>query len=222
MCDPISLVAAAGSLASAGVSYMGQQATMNAQQSANDDWVSYQRQQAREATQRDEVSRKRADVARTNTLDQLTPAQQAATQAADQARLETGMLGNQNPAGDQNIRLLAGAGAAGPGDAVTADISSRVTSAAREARDRIKALASLTAYGGGYGSMLNTGQRALTAGSQDIEMEANKRKGNTATLGTAQAVPVETFVQGQNIAGGLASSLAGLAGNAFGSKYRMG
>jgi hypothetical protein len=222
MCDPISLLAVAGSAVAAGVNYAGQQATVKAQQQANDDWVAYQRDKARKADVADEAMRQKSDQARQETLNQLTPDQQKATQQQAADTLNTQMLGADNPAGDQNREALAGMvtpGADAQTQGVEADMASRVTEAARAARGRIKALANLTATGGGYGGMLDTAGRAITAGNQGIELQGNMRKGNTATLGVAQAVPVEQFAQGSNIAGSLASSLAGLAGNAFGSKF---
>jgi hypothetical protein len=222
MCDPISLLAVAGSAVAAGVNYAGQQSAMNAQQKANDDWVSYQRQKAREADQRDEALRQKSDVSRNETLNQLDRESQQGTQEAAAGSLEEKMLGADNPAGDQNVAMLAGGvtpGADAQTKSVEEDMASRVTNAAREARSRIKALASLTATTGGYGGMLDTANRAITTGNQGIEMQSNKRKGNTAVLGTAQAVPVETFTPGSNIAGSIAGALAGLGGNALGAKF---
>lgn len=222
MCDPISLLAAAGSVAAAGMNYASQQSTMKAQQQANDDWVSYQRQKARTADANDESMRQKSDAARNETLEKLTPEQQAAQQAETEGKLNSDMIAAGG--GDQNIALLgAGANNEDPNSQnsqVTSALTDRVTSAAREARGRIKALASLTATTGGYNSLTDTANRGIVEGNQNIELQANKRKGNTAVLGTAQAVPVETFSAGDNILGSLASGLAGIGGSAFGAKMK--
>jgi hypothetical protein len=213
MCDPISLLAAAGSVASAGIGYMGEQATLKAQQGANADWVAYQRQKAREADARDETMRQKAEAARQDTLGKV--GSEAAGAAQDKAE---GVLNDQmlqgNVAGDANIKMLAGQDANADAG-VSDELQKRETGATREARGRIKALAGLNSFGNSFDSAMQTGETAINEGNQAIDMQGNLRNGNTRVLGTAQAVPVETFVQGSNMAGGISSALAGLAGSAF-------
>lgn len=222
MCEPMSLLALAGSVAAAGIDYAGQQATVKAQQKANDDWVAYQQNKAREADQRDEAARQKADASRQETLQKLTPEAQHQTQATEADRLQNLMLAS-NPAGtDPNIKLLAGAtGGQDPSNAVTQEMSQRVTDAARQARSRIQALASLNSYGGSQYGMGSVAQRALQGSGQDIALQSDIREGNTKTLGVAQNVPIEQFAQGSNIAGSLAGALGNLAGSAFAAKMPL-
>jgi hypothetical protein len=218
MCEPLSLAAAAGSIAAAGINYMGQQDTMAAQQQANDDWVAYQRAQAAKAAAADEANRKKATAAEQTTLQNVSPANQEANQQKSQADLTNQMLVN-NPAGDQNVKLLSGEAENSNTD-VSSELSARVTNAAREARSRIAALAGLSSYGTGYGGMTQQANTDITSGNQDIALTSDLRKGDTATLGVAQQVPVLQYTQGSNIAGGIASGLASIAGSAFGSKMK--
>jgi hypothetical protein len=212
MCDPISLIAAAGSVAAAGIGYMGEQATMKAQQGANNDWVAYQQQKAREADARDEDMRQKAESARQGTLQTMKPGEQAATAAAAEDKLSGDMLAANG--GDANVKMLSGQDQ-NADQSVATDLQRRVTEATRSARGRIQALAGLTAAGTGFDSMLNKGQENIDRGNQAIDLQGNMRNANTRTLATAQAVPVETFVQGSNPASGISSALAGLAGSAF-------
>jgi hypothetical protein len=215
MCDAltVAIISGVSALASAGVSYAGEQSTMNAQNKANDDWVAYQQNAARTAAATDDKLRQQADAARQGTLQQLTPQAQQQTAATDTSNLTSQMLAG-NPAGDQNVQLLSGQDKnTDPG--VTADIAGQVTTAARQARGRIAAMAGLSGYGTGYGGMQDTANRAIMQGNQAIALPSDERAGNTATLGIAQNVPVKQYTSGANLAGSLATGLAGIAGNAF-------
>jgi hypothetical protein len=127
------------------------------------------------------------------------------------------MLQNSPAAPDSNIALLGGQ----PADtSVSTDMASRVTNAAREAQGRIKALAGLTSYGSGYGDMGAAANTALANSQEGINLTSDFRKGDTATLAAAQAVPILTYKAGSNIAGSLANSLASVAGTAFANKMK--
>jgi hypothetical protein len=123
------------------------------------------------------------------------------------------MLDN-NPAGDNaNISLLSGQG--GSTSNTATEIQGRVTDAARQARQRIAALAKMSAYGGSFNGMGMNAAEALQRSGQEIGLQGNLRNGNTQTLKVAQAVPVQKFQAGPDIAGGLASGLAQIAGSAM-------
>lgn len=215
MCDPVTatIVSTVGSVAAAGVSYMGQQDALNAQNKANDDWVAYQRKQAQESAARDEEQRQKAALAHANTKDAMTAENQQDVQGKEATRLE-GEYTKDQPT-DDNIAMLSGQG--GSTSNTKTDIHSMVTGAAQEARKRIAALAQMSSYGGSFNGLQQNAAQALAKGNEDIGLTANLRRGNTATLGTAQAVPVEKFAQGSDIAGSIASSLANVAGTAAGS-----
>jgi hypothetical protein len=183
-----------------------------AQQKANDDWVATQRAAAAKAAAADEANRQKAQ-ASLNTAEQaLTPQSQTATQQTAQTNLTNQMLAGSPAADNSNITLLGGE----PADtSVSSDMASRVTNAAREAQGRIKALAGLTSYGGGYQGMGSAANQALANSAEGINLASDFRKGDTATLGITQQIQPVQYAQGSNIAGSLASSLGNLAGSAF-------
>ena len=199
MCEPISMstlvaagISAAGSAAAAGLSYMGEQSANAAQQKANDDWVAFQRNAANQAAQKDAANRQKAQADLATSEQKLAPQQQQANQEQAQGSLTDQMLQNSPAAPDSNIALLGGQ----PADtSVSTDMASRVTNAAREAQGRIKALAGLTSYGSGYGDMGAAANTALANSQEGINLASDFRKGDTATLAAAQAVPVQAGVQ---------------------------
>jgi hypothetical protein len=211
-------LAGAGSVLSAGVNYMGQQDTLAAQQNANDQWLATQQQAAATAAAKDEANRQKASQAEQDTLAKVSPQAQQANQQTAQANLNTQMLQGSPAAPDSNIALLGGQ--AGADTSVQQDMAQRVTAAARAAQGRIAALAGISSYGGGYNDMGQQANQAITSGNQAIQLASDMRKGDTATLGVYQAIQPEQFVQGSNLAGSLAGSLANIAGSAFGSSIK--
>jgi hypothetical protein len=226
MCDPISLIAAAGSVVSAGIGYMGEQSTMDAQQKANDDWVASQQQQAAQARAADEAARQKAEAARQQTLSQVTPQAQTQTQQQASQTLvnQMGAYGT-GPASDPNTAVL-GANVGDQGSpanpAITDQMARTITQATRDAQGRIQALANLQGYGGAFGSAAANVNTALAQGNQAIGLQSDIRQGIARTLGIAQQVPPVQYAQGQNIAGSLAGSLANIAGSKIGSSLKSG
>jgi hypothetical protein len=226
MCEPLSLLALAGSVAAAGVSYMGQQATVDAQNKANQDWVNYQRAQAQKAAAQDEALRQKAQAAAETTQQAVNPQ----TQEAEQKSAESDIYNQYTqgtplaPGADPNTALLSGQ--QGEGTGVSKDMSdamaARVTAAAREAQGRLKAAAALASYGSGYGGVANTVGQAITQGNQDIALTGDERQGVAKTLGVAQNVQPVQYTMGQDIAGSIAGTLANVAGSAFGTDIKTG
>jgi hypothetical protein len=210
MCDPVSLavLAGAGSIAAAGADYAGQQATQQAQQNANNEWLAYQQRASANAQAADTAARQKASAAQGSTLNALSPQNQQQTQQTAQASL------------DANITALGGGAGDQANSEVTSDMASRVTQAARAAQGRIAALAGMASYGGGYGDMGSAATQALASGDEAIRLQSDIRRGNTATLGIAQNVQPVAYKQGSNIAGTVASSLANLAGSAYGRSLK--
>lgn len=223
MCDPISLVAAAGSIAAAGIGYAGSEATLNAQQQANDNWVAYQQQQSANARTQDEAAREKADAARQQTLSQVTPqAQQATQQQASQTLLNQMAPYGVGPNSDPNTAMLSGdTGAGGVGNPqATKDMAQTVTQATRDAQGRIQALANLQGYGGAFGSAASTVNQALNTGNQAIGLQSDIRQGIARSLGVSQQVQPVQYVQGQNLAGSLAGALSSIAGGKAGTAIK--
>jgi hypothetical protein len=198
---------------------MGQQETMQAQQNANDQWVATQRAAAARAAAKDEANRKMASAAEQETLKKVSPESQQANQQKAEADLNAQMLQGSPAAPDSNIALLGG-GEAGADAGVQQDMAARVTAAARAAQGRIAALAGMTSYGGGYNDMGSIANQNIATGNEAIKLASDMRQGDTQTLGVYQAIQPVQYAQGSNIAGSLASSLAGIAGSAFGAKMK--
>jgi len=194
------------------VSYAGQQATVNAQQQANDDWEATQKAAAARAAAADEANRQKAAASLAGAEQKLSPQNQTEVQKGAATDLTSQMLAGSPAASDSNITLLGGT----PSDtSVSSDMASRVTNAAREAQGRIKALAGITSYGGGYQGMGSSASQALADSAEGINLASDFRKGDTATLGITQQIQPIQYKQGADIAGTLASQLGSLAGNAF-------
>jgi hypothetical protein len=222
MCDPLTLGLAAVSAASAGVNYMGQQATVNAQNQANSDWVATQQAASQKAAADDEAARQKAVTAMQTTQQTVNPTSEQATQATQATNLTQQFEAGGGADPNQNVKMLAGQGGAGTDPGVTTDMASRVTNAAREAQGRITALAGLTSYGSGQGDMGQVASNAITQGNQNIALQSDIRGGIAKTLGVTQQIQPVQYAQGSNIAGTIASTLGQMAGNAFGSKLKAG
>ncbi|HEY1431134.1 MAG TPA: hypothetical protein VGF39_05840, partial [Stellaceae bacterium] len=187
MCTPLAIgvISAVGSAASAGVSYMGQQATLDAQRKANADWVATQQAASQRAAALDETARQKADAARQTALQQISPQNQQAVQQTKQADLTTQFLSGTPAAPDANTSVLG----LDPSDtAITSDISKRVTNAARDAQGRIQALAGLSSYGGGVGAAGDVAGTALANAGDTIGLASDERTGDARTLGIAQNI----------------------------------
>ena len=212
MCDPLSAIALAGSAVAAGVNYMGQQQTVSAQNQANQDWAATQRAAAAKAAAADEVQRQKATASLNTAETALSPQNQTAVQQGAATDLNSQMLAGSPANANSNITLLGGQ----PADtSVSSDMASRVTNAAREAQGRIKALAGITSYGGGYEGMGSTASSALADSAEGINLASDLRKGDTATLGVTQAIQPIHYQQGSDIAGTIAGQLGNIAGSAF-------
>jgi hypothetical protein len=212
MCDPLSAIALAGSAVAAGVNYMGQQDTLAAQNKANDDWLATQRAAAAKATAADEANRQKAQASLNTAETALSPQNQTAAQQGAQTDLTTQMLAGSPANANSNITLLGGEPAS---TSVSSDMASRVTNAAREAQGRIKALAGITSYGGGYEGMGSSASSALADSAEGINLANDLRGGTTKTLGVTQQIEPVKYAQGSNIAGTIASQLGNIAGSAF-------
>jgi hypothetical protein len=212
MCDPLSAIALAGSAVAAGVNYMGQQEVVKATNQSNEDWAATQRAAAAKAAAADEVQRQKATASLNTAETALSPQNQTAVQQGAQTDLTNQMLAGSPANANSNITLLGGE----PADtSVSTDMASRVTNAAREAQGRIKALAGITSYGGGYEGMGSAASSALADSAEGINLANDLRGGTTKTLGITQQIEPIKYAQGSDLAGTIASQLGNIAGSAF-------
>lgn len=195
---------------------MGQQQAVQAQNQSNQDWEATQRAAAAKANAADEAARQKSQAALNTSQDALSQQSQQAVQQTAQNNLTNQMLAGTPAAGDANVQVL-GQPQGGSDTAVTSDMASRVTAAARQAQGRIKALAGLTSYGGGYGDMGAAANSSLADSAEQIKLQGDIRDGITKTLGVTQQIQPLQYAQGSNVAGSLAGTLAGLAGKGGGN-----
>jgi hypothetical protein len=206
------VIGAIASAASGFASMSAQQDAMNKQNEANAQWVAYQRREREQAMARDEQMRQKSESARQDTLNQLTPDAQKAAQDTEQQRLTkdltpTNLQGPTPAVGDE---LLAGLKGADP--AVTQDLTKRINNAAVQARTRIANLATVQSYGGSQFGLQNRAQDLFNQSGENIRLWSDERQGNLAALGVATNVEPEKFQATPSAWGGIAGSLAGLAG----------
>lgn len=216
MCDPMSAIAAIGSIGSALYSYSVQQDVMSKQSQANADWVSYQRQKGEQEWARQEQERQKADAARTDTLNKLAPDEQKKAQGTEQQRVQTDItptdLLDQHPELLQD-KLLSGQKGASP--IIQQDIADKITQASRDARARIANLATIQSYGGSQFGLQNRAQDLFNQSTADINLAGNIRRGSLGAYNVEKGVEPLHY-QANNALGGVASSLASIAGKGIG------
>jgi hypothetical protein len=227
MCDPVSL-SIVGTVVSAGASlYEGQkaaselQATQDAQNKANAEWVAYQNKIHQEQSIAEQEGRRKATAAQQDTLGKVGPEAQAATQGSEQQRLNT--LYNEkggNQASDaSNPANLTLSGEQSGNKGFMDSLTTQVNQATSAARQRIGALAKASSYGGSFGGLGTTVPIAFAQGGNDINLENAIRQGNLKTYGVEQQVqPLQyTVGPGTSSTQGIAKALGGIAGSLAGS-----
>lgn len=222
MCDPMvgAIIGVVGSMASAAYSYSQQSSLMAKQEQANAQWVAYQRKERNEAWQRDQEARQKAEAARQGALDQLKPEEQKAAQTTEQQRVQQDITPKDMADVETQLigdKLLSGQAGADP--AIKQDIAGQITQASRDARARIAALSTIESYGGSQFGLQNRAQNVLNQSGQDIRLQGDIRQGNNAALGVATNVEPLRYQATPSMAGGIASSLAGIAGKSFGGSF---
>ena len=217
MCDPMTAIMGIVSIGAAFMQYQQQQEVMNMQQQANSQWVSWQRQQAALENERQERMRQRAEAARVEGLDKMTAEQQKKAQGEEEKRVEQQITPQDLPTEPEQIigdKLLSGQQSMDP--SVRAGIADQVSSAARDARARIAALATLQSYGPSEFSLQNRANDIFTKAGQEISLMGNERAGSLAAYGAAKQVQPRQIVATPSMWGGLAGGLASIAGKSAG------
>lgn len=221
MCEPLSIGMAIASVAASGLSYVTQQNAIKKQEEANNQWADYQRKQRLAEGQRQEDLRQKADVARQNTLGEVAPEEQAQVQGDEQNRLAK-MFGAdpaQQDYSQPEINNMLLSGQAQGGTEFQTDIARRINTASQDARKRIQALATMQSYGDSFGGLGTTNQLKFNEGNNDLKLINNQRQGSLGAYGAAQAVDPVKYGTVSNPWGGIASSLAGAAGNRAGATW---
>lgn len=232
MCDPLSLglaaVSTAASIGGALIQNQEAQATVKAQNDANDQWVAYQNLIHRQQALSQDQERTAANTAREATLSKVSPEAQTAQQGAEQQRLTTeyntpaGGDQGRGTATDVSGYKLSGEGTGNQyagGGAAVGDLAKQVNQATGQARSRIAALATANSYGGSFGGLGVTVPIAFARGANDINLQNEMRKSDLQTYGVEQQVqPIHyTLPANYGLFGSIANTLAGVAGKAAGA-----
>jgi hypothetical protein len=222
MCDPLvgGLIAGAGALFSGAQAASQQQALMDTQNQANDQWVAYQNKIRQDQMAEEDKRRKLADQAREDTLAKVSPEAQTQAQTTEQQRLNT--LYTQPAAGslDPNSpSSLALSGQDVTGNKTFKDsLTENVNSATSLARGRIAALATAGSYGGSFGGLGTTVPIDFTQGGNQIQMQNDIRNADLKTYGVEQQVQPVNYAMGPGTdMGGISKALGGIAGTLVGN-----
>lgn len=222
MCDPLvgGLIASAASLGVGAMQSSQLQATQDAQEAANAQWVAYQTQIHQEQVQQENMRRQEAEKARQATLDKTNPDAQKDIQSNEQQRLTQFY---QNPDGSvkdptkpQDYAL---SGQDTTGNKYSAgDLAAQVSNATSLARQRVAALATANSFGGSFGGLGTEIPIRFNQGAGDINLQNNIRNANLKTYGVEQQVqPIHYEVgSGTEALGGIAKALGGLGGSLVG------
>lgn len=222
MCDPISIIGLGFSIGMQ-MYNMQQQADMaSQQQSANDQWVAYQRKQSQDFQARDESLRQNAEAARQGSLDELSAANQTMAQGKEADRLTTSLTPEdiaKQAAGDPNALASAMfSGQQGGSQEMQTQIQGSIQQAAVEARKRIAALANVQSYGGSQYGLTNRANTIFNAAGQDIRLAGNERAGDLSAYNIAKSVePIHIAQYSGGSAGGLATAGAQFTGQRLGN-----
>jgi hypothetical protein len=224
MCDPLvgGLIAGAASLASGAMEAQQQQNLADAQNQANDQWVAYQNQVRRETQATEEAAHQKAEAARQETLQKISPQNQTQEQITEAQRLNT-LYSNPSggtPSSDPNYaqsQLLSGE-KTGPTNSMSG-ITSQINQATSAARGRIAALATAGSYGGSFGGLGTQVPIDLAQGGNAINLQDDIRRGNIATDAIRRQVEPLKYAAGPGAGmfGSVAKALGGIAGTGLGS-----
>jgi hypothetical protein len=213
MCDPVGMIGLAFSVGSAVMQYQAQQDVMNKQQQANNEWLSYQRMKARQSDANQEAARSKADVARGRTLDELNAKKQQEGQETEQTRLEGEFMPTvdaQTAQGQQSIgdQILGKAGGR-----IEQHYADALTSATRDARQRMQNLAAIASTTGSQFGLANRNNSLLGESQDTLKLQGDIRQGDLVAYGVSKQVePIKYAINpAAGMYGGIASAAGGFA-----------
>jgi hypothetical protein len=223
MCDPVGMIGLALSVGMQAANASAQQDMINKQNQANNQWLAYQRQKARQENIRQEMMRQRAETALKGSEEKLNPLEQEKARQGEEQRLTTEFT--PKDMFDQHPELIGDkllSGQTGGADIVQSDLAGRLKNAATEARARIANLAAIQSYGGSSFSLANRANDILGTSLQDIRLQGNLRQGSLTAYQAEKSVEPIRYERGSSSAGGIAQGAAGLAGKALGGALAGG
>lgn len=211
MCLPMAALGAIAGLAGTAIQIGMQMSLARKNERAQQEWADYQRAARIREGMRQEENRAQADAARMEGLEQISGDKQIAAQQDEAQRLNE-YLTTDTTEGNVSDNLLSGQQRGS--EVFNETLGSRLADAAAKAKERIAALANLTAFGGSQGGLPMMIQNAQQQSANSIDLFNNKRSGSLSAYGAEKAVnPVQYFGGGGGGAGGLVSALGSLPQN---------
>jgi hypothetical protein len=203
------LIGLALTAGAAGMQASAAAAANRAQENATKSWLQYQKQKARTQNMKDETNRRKAQAAQQDTLKTLGNAKE--TVGKETARLTDDLNADNTmaaaPEATVNDALLAGQG---KNPSMKEYAAGQLFKAAQDARAKTSALAAMQSYTGSQHGLQNTNQKALTEGSNWIDLYNNNRRGDLATYGLAKAIqPLQVSAGGGSGIGGALAQIGG-------------
>ena len=231
MCDPATLalastvatgVGAAGSV----VSSLSAANAQKKQQAAVQSWQQEQKKFRDTESQRQESLRQEADAARLKGVEQLSADQQIQNQKDEAARLATELTGQGMTANAEAASPIAASDLAiargSAGGNYKSDLAAAINEATTGARQRLTALANVSAYGDSFGGAATKAKEALEASGGDIDMFNEFRRGSMGAFGVEKNIDPVEITQGANPLADIFSTAlqwgAQGLGNAYGGK----
>jgi hypothetical protein len=213
------MIGLAFSIGSQVMQMQAQQDVMNKQQTANDEWLAYQRFKAQQFEKRNEMKRQKADAARVKTLGELEGPKQQEAQGEEQARLEGEMMPTVSAETAQGAKSIGDQILGGAGGRVEQHYADALTNATRDARTRMQNLATVASTTGSQFGLANRANSLLGESQDEIKLQGDMRQGDLIAYGVAKAVePVKYAVgSGAGAAGAISGAAASLAGNRLGA-----
>ena len=221
MCDPMTIGSMAVGLAGTAANTIGQ---MNAQQKQEDEyakWVDYQKRIQQQETQRQEEMRGKAEVARQQGVEDVSAQNQAALQTEEAGRLgdlysEQGAGATMAPAAAADAALAGQQGASG--DLFQQDLARGIADAARSAKQRIGALATVNSFGGSFGGLGTVNPLNQARSGSEIDFANDLRRGSLAAFETEKAVPPKQIEYTPSPFADLAGALFSVGSQGLGGK----
>jgi hypothetical protein len=198
MCDPLTLGSLAIGAAGTAANTIGKARAEAEQKRRFEGWQKYQEKQREEERVRQEAMHKTAQEAQQKGLEEVSAASQVGAQAAEAKRLEGTYTGAAGAEDNQAITptSLADTGIATGettgGNIAASDLARRIADAGASAKERIRAMANVNAYGGSYGGLGTTMPIAQGRAGSAIDVANNLRRGSLQAYGVERNVePVQ-------------------------------
>lgn len=226
MCDPtvLAIGSTIAGVAGQASNYFGQQAAMKNQEEEYNSWAAQQSKNRANENLRQEDMRKQSQQAQQQGLQDVSADAQKRAQDAEEQRLGDYLQGNDqqaapDPAAPISIADKTLSGQSGGGEQFQTELASKINEANASSKQRIKALARVSSYGGSYGGLDTTTSEALAKSGRGIDVTNDLRRGSLGAYSVEQAVNPKQISYTPSPFAGIASSLFSMGTQGLGSMF---